>query len=68
MNPLCLPPDLDPLILSPDKSVLVNRGESVELSCSATGSQTPGLSWRKVRGHFLCNLIISELEGQGHFT
>ncbi|XP_066495162.1 basal cell adhesion molecule [Tiliqua scincoides] len=38
---------LDPLILNPDKSVSVNLGESVELSCSATGSQTPKLSWRK---------------------
>ncbi|KAJ6663875.1 hypothetical protein lerEdw1_009956 [Lerista edwardsae] len=38
---------LDPLVLSPDKSVVVNLGESIELSCSATSSQTPKFSWRK---------------------
>uniref|UniRef100_A0A8D0HDE3 Ig-like domain-containing protein n=1 Tax=Sphenodon punctatus TaxID=8508 RepID=A0A8D0HDE3_SPHPU len=38
---------LDPLVLTPSKTVTVAKGDDIELSCIGTGSQSPKLSWRK---------------------
>ncbi|KAF7242432.1 Basal cell adhesion molecule, partial [Varanus komodoensis] len=38
---------LDPLVVSPNKTVAANLSTELELACAGTGSRTPTLSWWK---------------------